>query len=219
MIDYAKDKQNTTWESEYSPIPYEGNDDASNQNKKTKEQYKYKISYPDGIILDYVMASGSVPINYQYTQINDIDVFTSLDGQKNPAYEKTTRYFWDGGLLSNTPLRELIQAHKDYWYGIQGKGKDDNDNDPVPDLDVYIIDVWPTVEKNISMDHDGAHDRKEDILLNDKTDSDEKNANIISDYISLVKQLVKLAKKDKEKDKELKDILSTSIRSKHRWGE
>jgi len=68
------------------------------------------------------------------------------------------------------------------------------------------------------MDHDGAHDRKEDILLNDKTDSDEKNANIISDYISLVKQLVKLAKKDKEKDKELKDILSTSIRSKHRWG-
>jgi len=215
---YAKDQQNTTWESEYSPLPYEGiDDDVSNQNKKTKEQHKYKISYNDGIILDYVMASGSVPINYQYTQINDIDVFTSFDGQKNPVYEKTTRYFWDGGLLSNTPLRELIQAHKDYWYGIQGKGKGE-DNDPVPDLDVYIIDVWSTVEKNIPLDHDGAHDRKEDILLNDKTGSDEKNANIVSDYISLVKQLVNLANKDMEKNDKLKDILSTPIRSKHRWG-
>ncbi len=176
---YAKDKQNTTWESEYSPLPYEGiDDDASNQNKKTKVQYKYKISYHDGIILDYVMASGSVPINYQCTQINGIDAFTSFDDEKNPIYEKSIRYFWDGGLLSNTPLRELIQAHKDYWYGIQGKGKD-NGNDPVPDLDVYIIDVWSTVEKNIPLDHDGAHDRKEDILLNDKTDSDEKNANIV----------------------------------------
>ncbi len=25
------------------------------------------------------------------------------------------RYFWDGAYLSNTPLRELIQAHRDYW--------------------------------------------------------------------------------------------------------
>ena len=23
--------------------------------------------------------------------------------------------FWDGGVLSNTPLRELIQSHQDYW--------------------------------------------------------------------------------------------------------
>ena len=26
------------------------------------------------------------------------------------------RYFWDGAYLSNTPLRELLQAHRDYWY-------------------------------------------------------------------------------------------------------
>jgi NTE family protein len=216
---YAKDKQNTNWKSEYGSVFYEDNDDnnANNQNKKTKEQYKYKISYPDGIILDYVMASGSVPINYQYTQIDNVDVFKSFDSQNNPVYEKNPRYFWDGGLLSNTPLRELIQAHKDYWYGIQGKGKAE-ENDQVPDLEVYIIDVWPTIEKDIPMDHDGAKDRKEDILLNDKTDSDEKNANIISDYISLVKQLVNLTNNDKEKEKTLKDILSTPIRSKHRWG-
>ena len=107
----------------------------------------------------------------------------------------------------------MIQAHKDYWYGIKGKGKDDTN--PVPDLDVYIIDVWPTTEDNIPMDYDGAKDRREDILLNDKTNSDEKNANIVSDYISLVKKLVNLVKTDK--DNELKDI-KTPIRSTHRWG-
>jgi hypothetical protein len=26
------------------------------------------------------------------------------------------RYFWDGAYLSNTPLRELLQSHRDYWY-------------------------------------------------------------------------------------------------------
>jgi hypothetical protein len=24
--------------------------------------------------------------------------------------------FWDGGFRSNTPLREVIQAHRDYWH-------------------------------------------------------------------------------------------------------
>ena len=48
--------------------------------------------------------------------------------------------FWDGGIASNTPLRELIQAHKDYWQDVKGVAK-------IPDLDVYIVDVWPTEAK------------------------------------------------------------------------
>ena len=42
------------------------------------------------------MASASKPEFYDYEEI---------DGRK----------FWDGGMLSNTPIRELIQAHKDFW--------------------------------------------------------------------------------------------------------
>jgi predicted acylesterase/phospholipase RssA len=41
------------------------------------------------------MASPTLPEFYEYEEIS---------GHK----------FWDGGLLSNTPIRELIQAHKDF---------------------------------------------------------------------------------------------------------
>lgn len=41
-----------------------------------------------------------------------------------------------GGILSNTPFRELLQAHRDYWKKIvlcEDQGK-------IPDPDVYIKD-------------------------------------------------------------------------------
>jgi NTE family protein len=43
-------------------------------------------------------------------------------------------------------------------------------------------------DKDIPMDHDGVIDRYLDLLLDDKTDYDEKVANIVSDYIDFVKQ-------------------------------
>ena len=42
------------------------------------------------------MASATVPLFYDYQDI---------EGRK----------FWDGGLLSNTPLREVIESHRAYW--------------------------------------------------------------------------------------------------------
>ncbi len=51
------------------------------------------------------MASASVPVNYDYTLV-PIDPGDLSKGNKE---------FWDGGILSNTPLRELIPAHEDYW--------------------------------------------------------------------------------------------------------
>ena len=55
--------------------------------------------------------------------------------------------FWDDGFTSNTPLREVIQAHRDYWYKTR-KEKE------VPDLEVYIADLWPSElkEQLISFD-------------------------------------------------------------------
>jgi NTE family protein len=42
------------------------------------------------------MASSTLPEVYTYEEI---------EGRK----------FWDGGLLSNTPIRELLEAHKKFW--------------------------------------------------------------------------------------------------------
>jgi hypothetical protein len=94
----------------------------------------------------------------------------------------------------------------------------ENDDATVPDLEVYIVDVWPTKEEPIPWDHDAVLDRKEDLLLNDKTDYDEKTANIVSDYISLVQKFIDLAQRHNIEKSEIKDILSETKRSKHRTG-
>ena len=62
------------------------------KNYEWKTKYGQKndehvIIYNDGITLDHVMASGTIPLTYDYQLI---------EGRK----------YWDGGLLSNTPLRE-----------------------------------------------------------------------------------------------------------------
>jgi hypothetical protein len=45
---------------------------------------------------------------------------------------------------------------------VIGKGKN---HATVPDLEVYIVDVWPTKEENLPIDHDGVMDRNYDLLL------------------------------------------------------
>ncbi len=72
-----------------------------------------KYHYEDGIVSDHAIASGSVPINYDYSKLMANKL--TIDNQGNKKIENVERYFWDGGIASNTPLRELIQAHKDYW--------------------------------------------------------------------------------------------------------
>ena len=109
------------------------------------------------------------------------------------------RTYWDGGLLSNTPLRELLQCHKDYWLSYleeeevekQQKKKlgtakynfDNHDEQTkiektVPDLEVYIIDLFPAVEldKQIPSYGDIIQDRINDIRFHDRTVYDEKVA-------------------------------------------
>jgi NTE family protein len=192
--------------SEYGEcVKLDGND---NNNYRTE----YTIYYNEGVNLEHAIASGSVPINYDYAKIQ-ADTFT-IDNRGNKKVEKVDRYFWDGGIASNTPLRELIQAHKDYWLDVRGIGKEDGQS--IPDLEVFIVDVWPTRRKNIPLDHDGAINRNFDLLMCDKTDYDEKVANIVSDYIKLAKDLIGLAKSNKIPKEKIEVILSQPAKSRHR---
>src|SRR5262249_49704433 len=97
--------------------------DTRSGTKNNEGQYEYTINYDDGIVSNHAIASGSVPINYDYASM-EVDKLT-IDNQGNKRIEKVQRHFWDGGIASNTPLRELIQAHKDYWLKVNGQGKDD----------------------------------------------------------------------------------------------
>ncbi|HEU4444582.1 MAG TPA: patatin-like phospholipase family protein [Nitrososphaeraceae archaeon] len=128
----------------------------------------------DGIIIDHVMASGTLPEFYKFREI--------------PT--KGGRKFCDGGILSNTPFRELLQAHRDYWKRAVGEDKDE-----IPDLDVYIINVHPCKQDEVPTDLDGVRDRINDITFSDRNSHyDEMVADLVTDYTELIDRLKELAK-------------------------
>lgn len=128
----------------------------------------------DGIIIDHVMASGTLPEFYKFREI--------------PT--KGGRKFCDGGILSNTPFRELLQAHRDYWKRAVGEDKDE-----IPDLDVYIINVHPSKQDEVPTDLDGVRDRINDITFSDRNSHyDEMVADLVTDYTELIDRLKELAK-------------------------
>ena len=129
----------------------------------------------DGITIDHVMASGTIPIFYKFREIP----------------KEGGRKFCDGGILSNTPFRELLQAHRDYWNGVIGEDNDDK----IPDLDVYIINVHPAKQDNVPTDLDGVKDRINDISFMDRNSHyDEMVADLVTDYADLIDRLKELAK-------------------------
>jgi NTE family protein len=128
----------------------------------------------DGITIDHVMASGTLPAFYKFREI--------------PT--KGGRKFCDGGILSNTPFRELLQAHRDYWKKVVGEDKDE-----IPDLEVYIVNVHPSKQDEVPTDLDGIKDRINDITFSDRNSHyEEMVADLVTDYTDLIDKLKELAK-------------------------
>jgi predicted acylesterase/phospholipase RssA len=179
-------------------------------DKNTGKYRERKITYSKGIELSHVMASSCIPLFYKYEEIQG-------------------RKFWDGGVLSNTPLREVLHMHRNYWLNTVGEGKPES---KVPNLEVYIIGVWPSSgsgnddSEEIPSDFDGLKVKLYDIHLSDKTEYDEKSAIMVSDLIDIVEKIRSLAPKymtpEKVEDFEeyLRDYLTEQMaQSKGRDGE
>jgi len=155
---------------------------------------KHTARRSGGVKLAHVMASASLPLFYKFEEI---------DGEE----------FCDGGVLSNTPLREVLQAHRDYWYKDIGGKKSDS---KIPDLEVYIVGVWPSKGGDSSVhqsNFDEVKERLYDINLSDKTVYDEKVAVIVSDYVDIIKQLT-----DGAPQKKVNSIYDMSAKSRGRDG-
>lgn len=140
---------------------------------KEPENSKNSLYEGDGISIDHIMASGTLPEFYDFRTIGE-------------------RKFCDGGLLSNTPFRELLQAHHDYWLGII-----DTDKQKIPDLEVYIVNVHPSKKDGIKDDdHDGIKDRINDIMFFDRNSSYDENAKYVeADYTDIIDRLKEIALK------------------------
>ena len=117
----------------------------------------------DGINIDHIMASGTIPAFYKFKKIG-------------------RHKFCDGGWLSNTPFKELLQAHRDYWVKVAG-----GDTDKIPDLDVYIVNVNPSKVENVPADYNEVYSRQKDILYLDRNSHyDEMVTHLAADYNELV---------------------------------
>lgn len=83
-----------------------------------------------------------------------------------------------------------------------------NNASKIPELEPYIISVWPFKESNVPTDHDGL-DRKNDITFSDKTEYDEKVAVLVTDYVELVKNVKNIA--DKHIDNKMKGKFKSEL--------
>jgi NTE family protein len=98
-------------------------DSYSNKSRyaydKDKNRYMQTLNYEQGLMAEHILASASIPLLFDYQWIPkdyDYEKYTRGGEQdEDDPTHKNFRPFWDGGLLSNTPIRELISEHKTFW--------------------------------------------------------------------------------------------------------
>ena len=159
--------------------------------------FAHTIKYNDGITADQVIASASVPLNFGYTPL-EVESYND----DTSSYEKNIRYFWDGGIMSNTPLTQVVVLHRRYWLKRMGF------KHTVPRLNIGIFNVHPTKQDTIPWDRDGVVNRREDITYSDRTYREQEVLLLVSDYVDLARELIKIAKDHGVKDDVINSILN-----------
>jgi NTE family protein len=161
----------------FRPFPYPLFDIAP--LKKTLSRYvdftKLGNSNKPRLIVTSTDIQTSEPVisDSKHTNINADHVIASAGF---PFYgiawtQKDGRYLWDGALLSNTPLREVIDAS------------------PVLDKMVYLVNIFPHYQKELPQDMFEAWHRARDIIYTDKTDNNVRLSKIISRHLSFLKEM------------------------------
>ncbi len=182
-----KEKENDTfsWHSKY------GLDSANNP--------KFRIDYGDGIEMKHVEASMATPIRYDYPR------FPVTNIQENKTEERT---FWDGAFLANTPLRQVMRLHRRYW-------TDRKKEDDVPDLEIFIINLYPSVENGVPTSPDAIQDRQIDLTFHDRTKFQVKVDKMRSNYIDALQKLMSSSGKQ---NSEAAAIEQTLLRGRFKLG-
>src|SRR5690606_5783086 len=86
-------------------------------------------------------------------------------------------YGWDGALMDNTPLREVIEAS------------------PRNDKHVYIVENYPRVRRRLPQNRVEVSDRARDITFSDKTTHDIETAKRMTRMIELVEHIYDVLEK------------------------
>ena len=132
-------------------------------------------SYKEQITATHVLATSAYPTyNFSWIKVKD-GVFA-----------------WDGSLLSNTPLREVIEAS------------------PKRDKRIYIIENYPKNIDSLPKNIPEVYHRARDIMFSDKTEHNIQMSKVISRYLDYIEELYQTIENNVDKlridEKQLKRI-------------
>lgn len=178
---------------------------------------KTRVENHGGIEIKHIIASMSTHQRYKYPK------FPVTVTDENDKEKKEYRLFWDGAYLSNTPLRQVIHHHRHYYYKVKRK--------EVPNIQPFIINLYPSVDKSPLVDSDTINDRETDIKFHDRSTYDLKVAEVFSDSFDMIHELKEFAEEqlqniqDAKKKETLRNRLeeivkgSKTVGSKNKGGE
>ena len=106
-------------------------------------------------------------------------------------------YCWDGGLLSNTPVREVIDAS------------------PVADKRIIIVENYPKNIDTLPQNIPEVFHRARDIMFSDKTLHNVKMSRLITKYLQFIDQLYQIVE-DHVDPTDLDDDTRRTIQTKYR---
>jgi NTE family protein len=91
-------------------------------------------------------------------------------------------HVWDGSLLSNTPLREVIDAS------------------PVKDKRIFIVENYPKKTRTLPQNMPEVYHRARDIMFSDKTAHNVKMSKVITQYLRFIDELYQLVERNANKN-------------------
>jgi hypothetical protein len=186
--------------------------DVDHNNNKTS---KHAVIYNDGLRMKHLLTTFSSHLRHAFPEL-DVNSVTVIGNNEIIIQEEkgTPRPFMDGFYLSNTPLREVLQAHRDYYHKIK--------RSDVPQLEIYIGDLYTTKEKGTPKDPDAINNRVQNVLYHDKSKYDEKVTAMVSDYLNIIDDLMGMLRDKGMTDstiyEQLNNDLQKRILSSHRDG-
>jgi len=101
------------------------------------------------------------------------------------------RYLWDGSLLTNTPMMEVMRAS------------------PLKNKKLYIVDVFPRQQEEIPTNMIEVWHRARDIIFMDKTDKNIEMLKISEKYLNILNKMYDIVNSDDAKiDQSTRDKLN-----------
>ncbi|MGD9533938.1 MAG: patatin-like phospholipase family protein [Candidatus Nitrosocosmicus sp.] len=94
---------------------------------------------------------------------------------------ETDVYAWDGGLLSNTPLREVLDAS------------------PIKDKVIFLVENYPKRVKKLPGNLGEVYHRARDIIFSDKTEHSIKMSATITRYLDFIEELYQIVNTNMDK--------------------